>query len=47
MITKWSKEEIEEFCVWHEKRIAECGYPESVCQTLRQNRETWLLSVRT
>lgn len=42
MRTKWTKDQIDDFRQWHEKRLVECEYPEAVSRQLRNDREKWL-----
>lgn len=38
----WSKEQIEDFRQWHERRLTECGYPPEMRDKLAKKREHWL-----
>jgi hypothetical protein len=42
MNTTWSQEKIEDFRKWHDQRLRELQYPDSIIQELTRARERWL-----
>lgn len=40
--TPWTREQVDGFIDWHEKRLKELNYPPEVVKELRRARERWL-----
>ena len=38
----WPAEKIKDFCDWHDKRMAELGYPPEIVEELTRARKRWL-----
>lgn len=42
MRSTWSKEKLQDFREWHERRMAELNYPVEIVNQLTDARERWL-----
>lgn len=38
----WDADKVSAFRTWHESRLSELSYPETICEELRKAREAWL-----
>ena len=47
MRRKWPQEQIDDFHLWHERRMVELNYPEEIKTELREARMKWIPQAET